>query len=193
MRELYVNQRLGRLVTEEGVKFRYDALVKRLGSKQHLRARHILVETEAEARDLVAVLEAGGDFEALARENSIGPSAERGGDLGYFDPKRMVPQFSEAALAMEIGTYTREPVETPFGWHIIQLIDRRFTGVPPFEEMEASLREQLTQEVMDEILGELRAENEIELFPETPEDQLRRMSAVGTPPAPPDEADAKAE
>jgi len=118
--------------------------VQRLGSEQRLRARHILVESEAEAQAVIARLDSGEDFADLARQYSIGPSAERGGDLGYFDPTRMVPEFSQAAAAMEVGSFSREPVKTPFGWHVIQLVDRSHSGVAPFEELQDSLREHVS-------------------------------------------------
>ena len=130
------------------------------------RARHILVDSEEEALDMIARLELGGDFAALARAYSRGPSATRGGDLGYFDPSRMVPEFSQAASALEPGRFTRRPVKTPFGWHVIELIDKRFSGVPPYEEMRGALREQMTQEAMDQVLSTLRSTSQVEVFPD---------------------------
>nr|WP_193407082.1 peptidylprolyl isomerase [Methyloceanibacter methanicus] len=83
-----------------------------------IHARHILVKTEAEARDLIAKLKAGADFADLAKKNSIGPSAPQGGDLGYFERGQMVPAFEDAAFALKPGEIS-EPVKTQFGWHVI--------------------------------------------------------------------------
>ena len=92
------------------------------------RPTHILLSSEEEARKVIEQLDVGSDFAALARSRSIGPSGPRGGDLGYFDPSRMVPEFAEAALELEVGAYSAEPVRTAFGWHVIQLLDHRMEG-----------------------------------------------------------------
>ena len=90
----------------------------------------------------------------------------------------MVPEFSRAAAALEIGGFSRAPVQTPFGWHVIQLVDLSHSGVAPFSELQDTLREQLTQEAMDEILSELRKDADLEVFPDLAEENPDRLSAV---------------
>lgn len=169
IRERYLRDYLEQTVDERSLRERYDILVATIGSSQQVHARHILVATEEEAAALIGALDGGADFGLLARKYSKGPSAARGGDLGYFDPARMVPEFSEAALRLEIGSYTAEPVRSPFGWHVIELLDHTVEGVPPFAEMRPALDEQLTQEALQTLLQRLRGESEIALFPEQSE------------------------
>ena len=98
----------------------------KLAPAREIRARHILVATEAEARRIIAELKAGGDFAAIAKAKSADPgSAGKGGDLGYFTKGQMVPEFEAAAFALRPGEFTEQPVKTQFGWHIIKVEDRR--------------------------------------------------------------------
>jgi peptidyl-prolyl cis-trans isomerase C len=166
VRQIYVERQIVAAVSPEKLRARYEKLIDLVGAKQQIHARHILVKTRAEAEEQIAALDAGGDFAELAAAHSIGPSAVRGGDLGYFDPSRMVPAFSQAAMALTPGSYTPAPVETPFGWHIIELLDLRLDGLPPFDEMEEALREQAIREAMQHVLRRLRAESEVEIVTE---------------------------
>ena len=166
VRQIYVERQIVAAVSPEKLRARYDKLIDLVGAKQQIHARHILVKTRAEAEDQIAALDAGGDFAELAAAHSIGPSAVRGGDLGFFDPSRMVPAFSQAAMALTPGSYTPAPVETPFGWHVIELLDLRLDGLPPFDEMEEALREQAIREAMQHVLRRLRAESEVEIMTE---------------------------
>ena len=166
VRQIYVERQIVAAVSPEKLRARYDKLIDLVGAKQQIRVRHILVKTREEAAEQIAALDAGGDFAVLAAAHSIGPSAARGGDLGYFDPSRMVPAFSQAAMALSPGSYTLAPVETPFGWHVIELIDLRLDGLPPFDEMKEALREQAIRETMQQVLSRLRAESEVEILTE---------------------------
>lgn len=166
VRQIYVERQIVAAVSPEKLRARYDKLIDLVGAKQQIHARHIQVRTRAEAEEQIAALDAGGDFAELAAAHSIGPSAVRGGDLGYFDPSRMVPAFSQAAMALTPGSYTPAPVETPFGWHVIELLDLRLDGLPPFDEMEEALREQAIREAMQHVLRRLRAESEVEIMTE---------------------------
>jgi peptidyl-prolyl cis-trans isomerase C len=153
-------------VSEDMLRARYDAHIVRLAARSEVRARHILLDSEARAREVIAALDRGGDFAELARERSLGPTAEQGGDLDYFTRDNMIPGFAAAAFALEVGQYSRDPVRTEFGWHVIKVEDRRAEGVASFEEMKAELREAATRELLDELLRELRGRAEIELYPE---------------------------
>jgi peptidyl-prolyl cis-trans isomerase C len=166
IRERLLSNHLKQVVNEETVRRRYEDLVRATDSSHQIRARHILLSSEEEARNVIERLDAGSDFAALARSRSTGPSAPRGGDLGYFDPSRMVPEFARAALELEVGAYSAEPVRTAFGWHVIQLLDHRMEGVPDYEEMRASITEQLRQEAAQNYLRELRGAAAVEYFPE---------------------------
>ena len=100
------------------------------------KARHILVKTEGEAKDIIAQLDKGADFSKLAEAKSMDTaSAKKGGDLGWFGPNQMVPQFSQAAAGLTKGKYTKAPVKTQFGWHVILLDDTRPVTPPKFEDM----------------------------------------------------------
>ncbi len=131
---------------------------------EEVRARHILVKTEAEAREVIAALAAGADFGKLAKESSIDPSAARTeGDLGFFRRETMVEPFAEAAFALEPGEITREPVQTRFGWHVIRVEERR-KAPPTFEEKESELKEQIARETVNALVAELRSKARIERF-----------------------------
>jgi peptidyl-prolyl cis-trans isomerase C len=121
----FIEHEVAAQVTEEALRARYDREVAGLELSEEVRARHIIVETEEEAADIIAQLDAGGDFEELAREHSRDGAAQQGGDLGYFARGQMVPEFEQVVFDMEVDSYTDEPVETQFGWHVIQLVDRR--------------------------------------------------------------------
>ncbi len=163
-------------ITTATLRARYDALVARRRADAEIRARHIVVDSEETARGVIAQLDAGAVFISLAKEHSTGASAERGGDLGYFHPSRMDPAFAAAALALELGEYTRAPVETPFGWHVILLVDRRSDAIPSFLDMQARLRDEARKEAVDRLVVGLRSQAYLEMFPEEP---LERDTSAG--------------
>jgi peptidyl-prolyl cis-trans isomerase C len=124
------------------------------------------LDSEARAREVIAALDAGGDFAELAREHSLGPTAEQGGDLDYFTQDNMTPAFAQAAFTQGVGEYSRDPVQTEFGWHVIKVEDYRAEQPAAFSEMRERLREAIGREMMDELLRDLRGRAEIELYPE---------------------------
>ena len=168
MREVYLERRLDERVTAVALQSRYDAFLVANPPAEEVRARHILLADEESAKETIVSLNGGGDFAELARERSTGPSAAQGGDLGYFTAEQMVAEFSQAAFAMEAGTYSKEPVQTQFGWHVIKVEDRRKSEAPPFEEMEGQLRQELQREAVTTILSELRQGAAIEILPTPP-------------------------
>jgi peptidyl-prolyl cis-trans isomerase C len=119
-------------ITEEELLNEYNEQVK-LAPPLQFKARHILVESQGEAVEIISQLDGGADFAELAREKSIGPTGPNGGDLDWFSPDTMVGPFSAAVQAMENGTYSKEPVQTQFGWHVILLEDSRESTPPTFE------------------------------------------------------------
>ncbi|MCG8596575.1 MAG: peptidylprolyl isomerase [Kiloniellales bacterium] len=163
MREVYVEKQVAERISEDMLKERYDAFVEANPPKPEVHARHILVEEETDARDLIGKLDEGADFAELAKEHSIGPSGAQGGDLDYFTKEQMVPAFADAAFALDKGSYSKDPVQTEFGWHVIEVLDRRELPSPSMEEVEDQLFEELSQEAVQDILTELRDGAEIKI------------------------------
>ncbi len=151
-------------IDDERLKALYDETYPDGKGQLEIRASHILVADEASARTIIAELDKGGDFAALAEQHSIGPSKSRGGDLGAFGKGAMVPAFEKALLALEAGAYTAEPVETRFGWHVILLHGTDHPPAPDFAQMRASLARSLSERLLREHLGALRENVDIELF-----------------------------
>jgi peptidyl-prolyl cis-trans isomerase C len=154
-------------ISDEAIEAAYqERYVEADNTEYH--AQHILVEDESQARDLIGQLNTGADFAELARENSVGPSATRGGDLGWFSASDVVPEFAQAVMALEDGAYTEAPVETQFGWHVVKRLETRTTEPPPLEEVEEPLRRALTTRSVANYLQELRASAEIEVQGQEP-------------------------
>jgi peptidyl-prolyl cis-trans isomerase C len=162
LRDAYVRQAIDEGTTEERLQARYDDLKSEEGfTQEEVHARHILVASEDEAKKVIAELQVGADFAALAQEHSIGPTGPNGGDLCFYRREQMVPEFAEAAFAQEPSEHTQAPVQTQFGWHVIEVVDRR-TGAPSFEETEPRLRQEVAREIVADLVAELRDDAEIE-------------------------------
>ncbi len=189
MREVYIQRQIDKQVDDAAVRKRYDEFLAGNPAKPEVHARHILVEDEAAAKELIVKLDGGADFAELAKESSTGPSASRGGDLGYFTADQMVPEFSEQAFELEDGQYTKAPVKTQFGWHVIKVEDRRESAPPAFEGMEQQLREELSREAVGTVLSDLREGAKVEIVSPLPaafpEGQAPTMPPGGLPPGHP--------
>ena len=159
--EAYFATEVRKIVTDEEIQSAYERFVSDSDSREQISARHILVNEEAEAIDLIAKLEGGADFAALAQEFSTGPSGPKGGDLGYFGRGQMVPDFEAAAFELEIGTFTSRPVQTQFGWHVIKLEDKRTQPAPSLDEMRSQIAQGLSQQALARLIEELRKDAEI--------------------------------
>lgn len=133
-------------IKDSELKARYDKEIVKLKPVEELHARHILVKTKEEAQAIIKQLDGGADFLTLAKANSSGPSGPDGGDLGFFGPGQMVPAFEKAAYGLEVGKYTQTPVETQFGWHVIQLIEKRAQPKPTFDQVKDQIREVVMRE-----------------------------------------------
>lgn len=144
----------GKEPTTEEKRAEYDKQVALL-PKVEYHARHILVADEAKARELIAALDGGARFETLAEENSTDSSAQEGGDLGWFAANRMVKPFADAVEALEKGAYTKQPVQSQFGWHVIKLEDTRPLTPPSFEEVESQIGPLVQQSKFQAYLEEL--------------------------------------
>jgi peptidyl-prolyl cis-trans isomerase C len=159
--DYWLRQALSQSVTEEAIRAEYDAQLGQAEPVEEVRARHILLETEEEAQAVRQQLEGGADFAELAREKSTGPSGPEGGDLGWFTQDRMVPPFAEAAFAAETGDIAG-PVETQFGWHVLEVTDRREQPKPAFEQVQGQIAQSLAQQTASELMAGLREGAEIE-------------------------------
>ncbi|MCG6857126.1 MAG: peptidylprolyl isomerase [Salaquimonas sp.] len=174
LHNFYFQQRVLNSVTDEEVKARYDKEVAANKPEQEIRARHILLKTEEEANAVIAELDAGKDFAEVAKEKSTGPSGKDGGDLGFFGKGRMVPEFEAAAFALKKGEYTKKPVKTQFGWHVIKKEDERLSQPPAFEKVKDQVRQVLLREKYNMLLKEARDAAKVEVIDEKLKSQLEK-------------------
>ncbi len=166
IREGYIEREVLAQITDDALQAEYKDFVANNPPATEHHARHILVTSEEAAREVIAKLDEGVDFAELAKERSTGPSGVKGGDLGYFTADQMVPEFSEAAAKLEPGQYSKDPVQTQFGWHVIKVEDRRTAAPPGFEEVEKKLREELAREAVTAIFKQLREGATVEIVSE---------------------------
>lgn len=147
-------------ITDAELQKLYDEQVPK-GSEY--KARHILVDDEEQAKKLIAELDKGADFSELAKEHSTGPSGKSGGELGWFSPKQMVAPFSEAVAKLEKGSYTKEPVKTQFGWHVIILDDVRESTPPSFEQVKPQLQAFMQKQRVQQYISGLHQDAQVEI------------------------------
>jgi peptidyl-prolyl cis-trans isomerase C len=158
----YLDREVKKAVTPEAMRKLYDDTVKNLTPEQEVRARHILVESEDEAKKALARVKGGEDFAKIAADLSKDPGSKGdGGDLGFFTKERMVQPFSEAAFKLEPGQVS-EPVKSQFGWHVIKLEEKRMQQTPPFEEMKEQVEAYLTRKTQQDLILALREKAKVE-------------------------------
>lgn len=170
LHDIWVAEQIHARVTENDIRAYFDTyvapeLAKQNENVEEVQARHILVATEGEAETVIKRLEKGEGFAALAGELSLGPSASRGGDLGYFLAEEMVQAFSDAAFALQPGELS-VPVETEFGWHVIRLEDRRVVPPPSFEDLSEQIRAFLEQQERNLFFDELLTSYDFQVYGE---------------------------
>ncbi len=141
--------------SDDEIQAAYDAQMLATPEYQY-KARHILVETQAAAIDLITQLDAGASFVELAQTHSTGPSGPTGGDLGWFSPGQMVAPFSDAVELLENGAHTKTPVQTEFGWHVILREESRINEPPPLDSVRETLKQSVEQTKFQEYLEGLR-------------------------------------
>jgi peptidyl-prolyl cis-trans isomerase C len=164
IQEVFLSRKVETAVNEQAVRERYEQMAKATPAKEEISARHILVQTEQQAKDVIADLKKGGDFAEIAKAKSIDPSGKQnGGDLGFFSREEMVPEFSEAAFKLKDGETSQAPVKSQFGWHVIRVEARR-TQAPSLEEMREQISNDLSQEVVAGMVGKLREGAKVERF-----------------------------
>ena len=155
LRRAFFAETIANAVTEQAVRADYEAYVADFVPADEIRASHILVPTEDEAKAVKAELDGGADFATLAKEKSIDPGAANGGDLGFFGKGMMVAPFEAAAFAMtEVGQVS-EPVQSQFGWHVIRLEEKRQSTPPAFEQVAGQLQQQLLMTTFDDTVAKL--------------------------------------
>jgi peptidyl-prolyl cis-trans isomerase C len=160
-------------VTDEEVKARYDKEVAAMPPQQELHAMHILVKSKEEADKIIKELEAGKDFGELAKANSTDPSAaQNGGDLGFFAKGQMVPEFEAAVFAMKDGEFTKVPVQTQFGFHVIKRVEERNVPAPEFKDVEGQVRQLVVREKYAALIEDARKGVTIEVMDENLKKQI---------------------
>ena len=163
--ESYITRRVNEQLTDEAIQTAYDAYVNDTASREQVTASHILVETEEEAKAIIAQLSDGADFAALAKEKSTGPSGPNGGELGSFGRGQMVPAFETAAFSMAEGSYSETPVQTQFGWHVIKVSAKGLQEAPSLDEMRDQLVANLSRQSFSRIVEELRVGSSLDVRP----------------------------
>jgi peptidyl-prolyl cis-trans isomerase C len=164
LQQALLSRELAGKISEEALRARYRQEIATRPAEEELRARHILVATETEARQALTEVRGGADFAEVARRRSSGPGARDGGDLGFFKRGDMVPEFAEAAFALQAGQISAAPVRSPFGWHVIKVEERRAAPPPPFEEVRDALRQQVVEAEITAVVDRIRGAAQIERF-----------------------------
>jgi peptidyl-prolyl cis-trans isomerase C len=159
-RKLYLEKLVEEQVTDAEIKKLYDEYTSKFESQKEVKAKHILVETEAKAQEVISKLKKGEDFVKLAGTYSRDPSV----DLGYFTKEMMVKEFSDAAFAMNQGEYSKTPVKTEFGYHVILVEDARATKPLEYKEVEPQIKNMATQKAVADTFADLRKNAKVEKF-----------------------------
>lgn len=159
--EAWLNDEISRQISDDMIQQRYNDLVADTESRTEVRARHILVDKQETANSVITRLNNGEDFAELAKELSTGPSGPNGGELGYFRRGAMVPSFEVASFDLQTGSYSQQPVQTQFGWHVIKVEDRRVAPAPALEDVRDQLINTISVKVAGTIIADLRAKADI--------------------------------
>ena len=163
LHNLYFRNKVVGAISDADIKARYDKEIAAQPPEEEIKARHILVKTKQEAEDIIKQLDKGADFAKLAKEKSTGPSAAKGGELGYFTKGQMVPAFEQAAFSLKPGQYTEKPVQTQFGWHVIQVEDKRKAPPPPLDQVSDQIKQVLMRERYFEVLKSARQQMKVDV------------------------------
>lgn len=150
----YIKNKVAPKITDATMKAYYDTHYANKKPEEEVHARHILVDSESKAKDLIAQLDKGADFAKLATENSSDTATAKnnGGDLGWFKSGDMIPDFSKAAFATKENTYTKQPVHTVYGWHIIQVLGTRTAPIPKYEDVQGAIRQEMLKDEIGKVV-----------------------------------------
>ena len=170
--------------TDDAMKKVYEEASKQITGEQEVHARHILVETEDQAKAVEDELKKGADFAELAKKKSKDPGASDGGDLGFFTKDQMVPEFSAVAFALEPGKVS-DPVKTQFGWHVIKVEEKRNRKAPDFDQVKSQIETYVTRKAQADYVAKLREAAKIERL-DKPEETAAKTDAK--PDAKPDDS-----
>ncbi len=185
LRDAYFDKNVRNGVSEEAARKVFSDKIAGMKPEQEIHARHILVETEEDAKAVAERLKKGEDFATVAKEKSKDPSAE-GGDLGFFGRGQMLKPFEDAAFALEVGQVS-EPVKTQFGWHIIKVEEKRDRPLPTFDDVKDTIMTQLVQQKAQQSARELQAAAKIDVT--DPDIKKAMQDAAVRGEAPPDAGD----
>jgi peptidyl-prolyl cis-trans isomerase C len=191
LRDAFFDVKIHDAVTEADAKKIYDEKIVQLKPEQEVHARHILVATEAEAKEVAERLKKGEDFATVAKEKSKDTGAE-GGDLGFFARGQMLKPFEEAAFALDVGQIS-EPVQTQFGWHIIKVEAKRDQPLPTFDQVKEAIIAQLVQQKAQEVVTGLRDAAKIEVVDAELKKSMDDAATKGAPGDFPDGTSGNAE
>lgn len=161
--EKWISSKVTAGINESAVEKAYQKLVSDTASREQVTAAHILVETEDEAKSIIAELKNGADFVTLAKAKSTGPSGPNGGALGTFGRGQMVPAFEAAAFSLAEGTISPEPVQTQFGWHVLKVDSKIITPAPSLNDVREKLIQSISAQAVGRVLEELRAKQDIKI------------------------------
>jgi peptidyl-prolyl cis-trans isomerase C len=185
LRAEYLRVHVFDAITDEAVKAKYDAEVAKFVPVEEVKASHILVASEDEAKAIIAELDGGADFAKIAKEKSVDlGSGANGGDLGFFTAEKMVKPFADAAFALEPGTYTKTPVKSDFGYHVILLVEKRMSVPPTLEQRTNAIREEVARDLFLAEVEKLRKDAKIELVPPPADAAAPDAEAPAAAPAP---------
>jgi len=148
-------------VSDDALKAEFEKIKSQMGDKEY-KARHILVENEADAKEIIVKLKKGEKFEELAKASKDPGSKDHGGDLDWNQPGGFVKPFSDAMMKLEKGKYTETPVQSQFGWHVIQLDDVRPAKFPEFNEAKPRLQQNMQEAMFEKAVADLRAKAKVE-------------------------------
>ena len=151
-------------VTDQAIQLRYNQEFANRPATEEVRARHILVPTEAEARDVLAELGKGTDFATLARTRSRDPDGKQGGDLGFFRREQVWPGFADAAFSLQPGQTAPQPIRNEFGWHVVKVEERRLVAPPSLPDVRESIRQELIAQAIRQAVKQARAQLPIRTF-----------------------------
>ena len=187
LQQALLTREVGGKVTDEAIRARYEQETAKRQGEPEVHARHVLVPTEEAAREAMAELARGADFAEVAKRRSTGPGAEQGGDLGFFKRGDMVPEFAEAAFALQPGQVSAAPVRSPFGWHVIKVEGRRAAAAPSFEDAKQQIQRQMLEEGVEAMVQRVRSAAKIERLdsPAAPAPAGTLLDNAAPPPAAP--------
>ena len=160
----YMQKRIGTQISDTAIQADYDRNYANKPGPEQVEARQILVPTQAQAEDIIKQLNQGADFAKLAEKYSVDPGAKTGGELGWFTKDQMIPVFADAAFALKPNEYTKTPVHSQFGWHVILCQGKRTAPTPSFADVQDQIRQALANQAVQKVLDQVRSQVKITIY-----------------------------